>query len=283
MLTVNANAPSGARCIARLNPPGPGGSIRLPAYYSFGPGLEPFWHHRLSRQTRLGSWEVTVACSKGGSASRGFKVGPRPAPASIRVVKSGFSASADIGGGEAITCGVELRNVTRSDARNIVVTVTFTDTKGRSLASNQTYLALIPAHQTFFMSCAQQTSVTLTVASLRVKVKVGRSTAHTGKLPVVSSLTLTPNGDGLTQMLSGKLMNPYKTPLSQSAIIYSVYYDTGGHIIGGDQVYTGAAVQPKATVSFGFPYVDLNVASAKVSVDPCGYLFGFTPAYCKLP
>jgi len=80
----------------------------------------------------------------------------------------------------------------------------------------------------------------------------------------------------------GKITNRYKKPLSQAATIYSVYYDSSGHIIGGDYTGAGAAIQPKATVSFSFPFVDLNVASAKISVDPCGDLavvFG----QCKLP
>jgi len=51
--------------------------------------------------------------------------------------------------------------------------------------------------------------------------------------------------------------------------------------IGGDTKRAGASVQPGATVGFSFDYLDANVASAQVSVDPCGSaaLFGG----CQVP
>ena len=58
--------------------------------------------------------------------------------------------------------------------------------------------------------------------------------------------------------------------MPQDAEIYAVYFDANGNIIGGDSESAGASVQPGATVGFTFPYLAGTVASAQVSIDPCG-------------
>jgi hypothetical protein len=205
-------------------------------------------------------------------ASAPFNVGAPPAaPAPISVVKSGFSTT-PIGSQTFLYCGVELRNASQvSDARDLTVTVTFADTQGRSIVSDELHLSLIPAGQIFYASCLKTSSVTLSVASLQVGVKVGKSVSKSAELPSVSGLTLAPDQYG-AQTLSGNLTNSYTWAMSQDATIYAVYFDSNGNIVGGSSTQAGAAVQPGATVAFSFPYLNLGVASAQVSVDPCGAL-----------
>jgi hypothetical protein len=215
---------------------------------------------------------VILVCRAGGGIATGFfKVGAAPVvPAQITVVKSGFSTEL-FGAQTFLHCGVQLLNTsTVSDARNLVVTVTFADTQGRSLTSDDIDLTVIPAGQTFYASCLTISNVTLSVGSVQVSVKVGKSVPKKAELPGVSALALTPDPFGDTQTLTGSITSPYAKAMPQDARIYAVYYDANGNIVGGDSESTGASVQPGATVGFSLPYISTTIASAQVSVDPCG-------------
>lgn len=280
-LTVKAASVSGARCVADLFPPRLAATVKLGSHVlGSGRGV---WTYQLPLNAALGRWSVTVSCTKGGQARGVFKVGPVPiAPAQIQVVKTGFYAETfSFDPTVFLNCGVELKNTSTSDARNLAVTVTFADTQGRSLASTEVDLSLIPAGQTFYFSCLKTSAVTLSVSSVQVQVKVGKSTAHTGELPSVSNLKLTSDQFGVSQTLTGSLTNPYAIAMPQDATIYALYFDAGGNFVGGSSTRAGASVQPGATVSFSFANVGTNVASAEVSVDPCGSaaLFGG----CQVP
>jgi hypothetical protein len=277
-LTIKAAAPAGGRCVAVIWLHAR--SVAQLASHALRAGRTS-WTYRVAVTAKLGNYQAAVSCTKGGEAFAPFKVGAPPiAPAQISVVKSGFSVET-FGSQSFLHCGIELQNTSATDARSLVVTVTFADTQGRSLATTEVDLTLIPAGQVFYASCLKLTSVTLAVSSVQVQVKVGKSTAHTGKLPPVTGLKLTPDQYGGTQTLSGSFTNPYAAPMSQEAAIYAVYFDGSGNIIGGDWTQAGASVQPGSTVGFSFPYLDGKIASAQVSVDPCGSAALFNQ--CQVP
>lgn len=283
VVSVRASAAPGSTCSVSLVPPG--FDVPILIGVRLLRAHQDLWHYRLSPKASDGEWHVRLACRPGGGATRAFRVGPPPvAPAQIEVGKTGFyDQTYSSSSTSFLSCGVELTNVSTSDARDLTVTVSFDDTQGRSVATTQTTLALIPAGQTFWMSCLDAVAVTLSVASMNVQVQVGQSTAHTGRLPVVSSVTLATNTSGLfsTETLTGSLTNTYATPLSPDATIYAVYYDAAGNFVGSDSTSTGAAVEPGATVGFSFSYVPTTATSAEVSVDPCGFTAGL--ASCQLP
>jgi hypothetical protein len=125
-------------------------------------------------------------------------------PAQISVVRSGFSTET-FGTQTFLRCGLQLQNTSQvSDARDLTVTVTFVDTQGRSLTTDDINLTVIPAGQTFYASCITIANVTLSVASVQVAFKVGKSVAKHAELPTVSGLKLTPDAFGGTQMLTGR-------------------------------------------------------------------------------
>jgi hypothetical protein len=279
-LTLRATDRTGRRCSAALTSLDAGSQIKLGSRrLSRGRAV---WSHRLPLNAAVGHWQATVSCSLGEEASRTFKVAvPVVAPAQIEVVNSGFVTQPnDFSSSATLICGVELKNVSRTDARNVTVNVSFADTQGTAVATSTTNLSLIPAGQVFYMSCSQETSVSLTVASVQVSVKVGESTSPTGSLPTVSNLVLTPDQYG-TQTLTGSLTNTYKTQLSQDAEIYALHYSATGGLVGSESTSTGAAVEPGATVSFSFQYIDPTVTTTEVSVDPCG--FDVLIGQCTLP
>ena len=277
-VTIKVAGPVGARCSGQILPsPSPSARLITLASHMLTSGRGA-WSYRLPLDSALGKWTVILVCRAGGGIATGFfKVGAPPvAPAQINVVKSGFSTEA-LGSQTFLYCGVQLQNTSGvSDARNLVVTVTFADTEGRSLTSSEIDLTVVPAGQTFYASCLTISNVTLSIGSVQVSVKVGKSVPKKAQLPVVSALTLTPDAFGGTQTLTGSITNPYAQAMPQDAAIYAVYYDANGNIVGGDWTPAGASIQPGATVGFSFPYLDPAIASAQVSVDPCGSagLFG---------
>jgi hypothetical protein len=69
--------------------------------------------------------------------------------------------------------------------------------------------------------------------------------------------------------------------MPEDAEIYAVYYDASGNIVGGDSTPAGASVQAGATVGFSFSYLSASIASAQVSIDPCGLAAAFGD--CQVP
>src|SRR5262249_33254753 len=163
---------------------------------------------------------------------------------------------------------VQLKDTsTQADAEDVIVSVDYVDTLGRSLLHDEIDVALIPASSTFYAACQPDISnVTLSVAALTVKVTVGKTTPKGLQLPSVSGVAINTVADG-DRTLVGYITNPYKTPLSSDAAIHIVYFDASGYIVDGEQSSTGAAIEPGATVGFQFPVFLDSVAIAHVSVD----------------
>jgi hypothetical protein len=64
---------------------------------------------------------------------------------------------------------------------------------------------------------------------------------------------------------------PSPKRFSPDAVIYAVFYDASGKIVGGQEDdSTAASLRAGRTASFSFYDLDSRIAKAKVSVDPCG-------------
>jgi hypothetical protein len=84
----------------------------------------------------------------------------------------------------------------------------------------------------------------------------------------------------------GSFTNPYKKPLPEGATVYGLVLDNRGEIVAAGHDPTDAVTRPGAIVAFDIrgnsTTVPLDaVTSAKVSVDPRGYL-AFTRV-CPVP
>lgn len=195
---------------------------------------------------------------------------PRPR---VVAVASGFDRDTGPGAGSVIDYGVILKNASRTyDAINLTVTVRAADTSGRSVATDQIPVTLIPASGTFVVAGVLAPSVSLVVTRLQVTVKVGQQRIKGRRLPAVSNVKLDTSGGQLLNV-TGRVSNTYRKALSQDAPIYAIFLNARGRIVGGASDATGAQVRPGATVSFRVQGVvnspNANPVSARVSVDPC--------------
>jgi hypothetical protein len=232
------------------------------------------WLVRMRADAAAGRWTLTVTCPGTGRATAHFTVAPKVVPAQITVEKSGFSQQSTGGQGTEIAYGLILINQsTTTDARDVTVNVKFLDSRGRSVTTWTSTVAVIPAATRFYLAGKAFSDNPLAVASMQVSLTVDATPPKSVVLPPVTNVATSPSGLG-TSDVTGELTNPYPKPIPKVATIYAVILDDHGNIIGGGYEQTRAQVQPGATVDFHLTYFDLFPtpagAAAQVSVDPCG-------------
>lgn len=191
----------------------------------------------------------------------------------VSVMKSGFTQNTnDVG--DLISYGLILRNSNSSlSALDVKVTTTFLDSLGRSVGTDNQTITGIPPAGTFNVGGSIAPNISLTVARLRVSVKVGGSTAGPLALPIVTNV-IAKTGDSIFSSVAGSLRNPYTRLLPSDATIYIVYLNAQGQIVGGDNEPTGAAVSPGATVAFSDTLLSTSInptTIVRASVDPDGF------------
>jgi hypothetical protein len=217
------------------------------------------------------SLAVLASVSSGGS---GRSATDRTA--TVIVIKSGVVPRGE-GSGDAeygyAQYGLVLRNrsLTR-DALDVSVEVEAVDARGRSFTDSYTTVTVIPAAANFVISGALIWGDSVDIAGIETEVHVGQTAPRRRRLPPVKHVSVTNSGG-----ISGSLTNPYKKPLPESATIYGVVLDSQGRIVAAGGDLADAVTRPGGTVSFDIlgnsTTAQLDaVTSAKVSVDPCGYL-----------
>ena len=205
--------------------------------------------------------------------------------AEVVVITSGVMPEGEgLGSGEYAYAeyGLVLRNRSLSrDAIDVTVEVEAVDGRGQSLTDGYTAITLIPAGANFVIGGALIWSGALELAGTETEIHVGQTAPRRRRLPPVKRASVTSSGGVI-----GSLTNPYKRPLPESATIYGVGFDSRGRIVAAGYDLTDTVTRPGATTAFDILGNSTRVhgaavTSAKVSVDPCGYL-AFTRA-CPVP
>jgi hypothetical protein len=284
VLTVRASVKP-TRTICTLTLHGPHARIiRLRARRNQAGRLQ--WRYRVPRAVAPGHWTARVSCGSRTKTARAFVVESPVLKANVVAASSGFTVSDPSAYSQPfISYGVVLDNQAANvDALNVAVTVSFTDTLGRSVDTETSTLTGIPANGTFYLGGLASSNISLTVASMNVSVTVGSTQSHRLTLPPVTGLSLQPASDGFASGISGTIQNPYANAIPSTAEIYVVYLNAQGSVIGGDSESTGAALSPRSSVPFSFDEfsTDINsswipasdVATVDGSVDPCDDILG---------
>lgn len=243
------------------------------------------WTYRVPTTAPAGSWTARATCGKTTSAARAFVVQAPVLKANVAAASDGFTQSNYGDGSQTfISYGAVLHNTaTQVDALDLNVAVSFTDTLGRAVATENTTLTAIPAGGTFYLGGLASSNVSLTVASMKVAVTVGSTQSHRLILPPVTGLGFQTDSDG-NDSISGTFENPYKQAIPSTANIYVVYLDSQGSVVGGASEFAGASVEPRDFVAFGFSSDSSTINSSFIpasevstvdgSIDPCGGIPG---------
>lgn len=283
VLTVRASVkPKTTSCKLALHGPH-SHVVNLPA--KRGRSRKIQWTYRVPTTAPAGSWTARATCGKTTSPARAFVVEAPVLKANVAATLDGFTQSNYGNGSQTfISYGAVLHNTTANvDALNLNVTVSFTDTLGRSVATENTTLTGIPAGGKFYLGGLASSNVSLTVANMSVSVTVGSTQAHRLTLPPVSGLAVQADSNDFDSV-SGTFENPYAKPIPSTANIYVVYLNAQGAVVGGASEFAGAAVNPGGSVAFGFSSdrSDINpdfvpasdVSTVDGSIDPCGGIPG---------
>ena len=205
--------------------------------------------------------------------------------ATVVVITSGVVPEAEVlGSGDYgyADYGLVLRNRSSArDAIDVTVEVEAVDGSGRSITDSYTTVTLIPAGADFVISGALIWRGSPELAGIETEVHVGQTAPRRRRLPTVKHVSLTSSG-----RVIGSFTNPYKKPLPTGATIYGVVLDSRGRIVATGYDLTDEVTRPGATVTFDILGASTRVqndaaTSAKVSIDPCGYL-AFTRV-CPVP
>jgi hypothetical protein len=282
ILTLQAAAFPASTCTLELNGPARE-SIMVSERRSAKSG-KLTWRYRIPSHARSGSWKADISCGPAGNTIAKFTVVPRLSVGQLVVAADGFTQSNYSESAQTfISYGVLLENKSPNvDALGVTVSVSFTDTLGRSVATEKTTLTGVPANGSFYVGGLASSNVSLTVASMEATLTVATTQEHKFVLPPTSDLGVTTEsfGDGA---ISGTITNPYRSAIPSTASVYVVYLGPSGNIVGGNSEPLGAAVQPSSSVVFGFSGIesDINssfisassVTSVQASVDPCNLTF----------
>lgn len=226
------------------------------------------------------SLALLALVSAGGSGSAATEP-----TATVVVVTSGVVPEAEAlgsGGYGYADYGLVLRNRSSArDALDVTVEVEAVDARGQSITDSYTTVTLIPAGADFVISGALIWRGAPELGGIETEIHVGQTAPRRRRLPRVKHVSVASSG-----RVIGSFANPYKKPLPASATIYGVVLDSLGRIVATGYDLTDAVTRPGATAAFDIRGASTTVqrdaaTSAKVSVDPCGYLV-FTRA-CPVP
>lgn len=286
ILTVEATSSPAATCTLQLRGSARS-SLTLPKRRAARSG-KLTWRYRMPARARSGAWKADIACGSAGSTTGKFTVVPKLGAGQLVVASDGFTQSNYGDGAQTfISYGVLIENKSPDvDALGVTVSVSFTDTLGRSVATENTTLTGVPARGSFYVGGLASSNVSLTVASMQAKLTVATTQEHQLVLPPTSGVTVSAPDDFGDEAVSGTITNPYKAAIPATASVYVVNLGPSGNIVGGLSEPLEAAVQPGTSDAFGFSSIqsDINssfvvpssVASVQASVDPCNLTFAST-------
>ena len=127
------------------------------------------WRYRIPSHTRSGSWKADISCGSAGNTTAKFSVVPKLSSWSARRRRRWLHS-------KQLQRGVLKRSSATAyfsrnkspdvDALGVTVSVSFTDTLGRSVATEKTTLTGVPATGSFYVGGLASSNVSLTVASM---------------------------------------------------------------------------------------------------------------------
>jgi len=266
--TVAASvAPPSARCLASVRPFS-GGTRRTLGSRRPQRGRAT-WSWIVSADATPGRWRLSVSCGRAGSASRLFTVERRTTPARVEVVRSGFTQSAASDEFRGLTYGLVLVNRSPDEAAlDVRLLINLVDTANRVIQTDSYSIDYISTGGTFNFG-QSEFDVRATVARLEVSVALGSSKVETRPSLAPENVRIEEDFRGNAEIV-GEVRNTTAQPLSGSARISAVAFDSRGNVAGGGSTYPDAAVPPGFRVGFELdlrPLIPSQIASVAVSVE----------------
>ena len=237
-------------------------------------GRRAAWTWRVPVTAGVGTAKARVSCKGLLSRTGTFAVARRLTPATVTVIKTGFTQTPDgFDAGTEISYGIELVNRSPDeDAMNVEVDVNLLDAAGNAIASDSNFVTGIPAGATFYVGREASTDGPTAVARISAVAKVSYGMPKALISPVVSNVRFSADAADGSVVVDGDVTNEATKNLSSLAEISAVFFDGAGNIIGGGFDFPSFGLPPGAQTAFeidtgpGGPQAS-TVAQVKISVD----------------
>ena len=234
------------------------------------------WTWDVPRDARPGAAVATVRCAGGGQARRTVMVVGSVIPASITVVKQGFSVRPRRFTGADVSWGVIVKNTSpQSDAIEVTILANLVGPDNKLVGSATVRVPRIAAGREQAAGGDMSFIGVPNVARLEVVAQIRESGPRTTTFPSVSNVRVVPDPfepGPVVGSVEGELVNDHPGKTLERAQLFTVVLDADGNVLGGQQGYAIASLPPATRQFFKINGMRgvwfANAASAYVTVVP---------------
>jgi hypothetical protein len=266
--------PRGTRCSLSFTYKNGAKQMGLRALNADGDGVT--WQWMVPKKALPGPARARIACSGGRSARFTVMIIGEVIPASITVVKQGFSIRpARYGPSADASWGVILRNTSpQSDATDVVILANFVMPDNKLIGSATVNVGRVTRGAEYAVGGDLMFLSVPPVARLEIVVQTGKSTRLPKTVPGVANVRVVSDlfNPAVVGSVEGEVVNDNARKTLDSTRLGTVVLDGAGNILGGQSGYAFASLPPGARQFFkisGMRAIDFGqAATALVSVVP---------------
>ena len=222
-----------------------------------------------------GAATARISCGAAGSATRTIVVVGSVIPASLTVLKQGFSVKPRRFAGADASWGVIVKNTSpQSDALNVTVLANFVMPDNKLIGSATVRIGRASPRTWSTRSAATSASGVPPVSRLEIVAQIGESGKGSRTFPAPANVRILPDrfeADSVGSV-EGEIQNDSAAKTMERARLSTVVLDASGNVIGGQTGNAMASLPPGSRQFFkisGMRGVTFsNAASAIVSVNP---------------
>lgn len=272
-MKIEAKVPNGTRCSLTFKyKNGVGQKGLRPATAKGGKAV---WHWQVPKSAEPGPARATASCGRSGRGTLTIMIIGEVIPASIEVLKQGFSIRPKRYGGADSSWGVILKNTSpQSDAIDVVVLANYVLPDNKLIGSATVRVGRIARGMEYAVGGDLAFPSVPPVVRLEIVAQIGKSAQLHKTFPAIANVRVVGdrNDPAIVGSVEGEVVNDNALKTMERSLLGTVVLDAGGNILGGRTGYAFASLPPGAREFFkitGMRAVAFDqAASAIVSVAP---------------
>jgi hypothetical protein len=273
-LKIEARVPNGTRCSLSFKyKNGVGQKGLRPATAKGGKAV---WRWKVPKSAEPGPARATASCGRQGRSSLTIMVIGEVIPATIEIVKQGFSIRPRrYGSGADSSWGVIVKNTSpQSDAIDVVILANYVLPDNKLIGSATVRVGRIARQSEYAVGGDLAFPGVPPVVRLEIVVQVARSAQLHKTFPAIANVRVVSDRTdaAVVGSVEGEVVNDNASKTMERSQLGAVVLDAGGNILGGRTGSAFASLPPGAREFFkitGMRAVALDqAASAIVSVTP---------------
>jgi hypothetical protein len=273
-MKIEAKVPNGTRCSLTFKYRNGASQKGLRA--ATAKGGKVVWHWQVPKSAEPGPARATASCGRQGRGAITVMIIGEVIPATIEVVKQGFSIRPKrYGTGADSSWGVILKNTSpQSDAYDVVVLANYVLPDNKLIGSATVRVGRIARGMEYAVGGDLPFPSVPPVVRLEIVVQVGKSVQLHKTFPAIANIRVVSdrNDSAVVGSVEGEVVNDNPAKTMDRSYLGTVVLDAEGNILGGRTGSAFASLPPGAREFFkitGMRAVSFDqAASAIVSVTP---------------